>query len=127
MRAHENLNRALNEAIEPVHCPACGIYQPDMVQVLREQHGRRREPNKYASERIAVPVADAWHDACAANTVESYAKFMDVWPTFSWYAERRIREARYPPYLRKLGSGLFWILWGAVLFIIAIAIYKYYG
>jgi hypothetical protein len=120
-RARANLNRALNEAIEPAHCPACGIFQPDMVRVLRERHGKRCEPNKYASERIAAPVADAWRAACVANTVESYTKFMEVWPTFSWHAERQIKELKYPPLLRKLVSGLFWIVWGAlVLFVIGI-------
>jgi hypothetical protein len=120
-RAHANLNRALNETIEPVHCPTCGIFQPDMVQVLRERHGTRCEPNKYAFERIATPVADAWRAACTANTVESYTRFMEVWPTFSWYAEREIKELKYPPRLRRLVSGLLWIVWGAlVLFVITI-------
>jgi hypothetical protein len=125
MRARANLDRVLNEAIEPVHCPACGIFQPDMVRVLREQHGKRYEPNRYASERIAVPVASAWRAACAANTVEFYTRFMEVWPTYGWYAERQIKEIRYPPHLWKLVSGLFWTVWGGVLFITAIAIYEY--
>jgi hypothetical protein len=121
MRARATLNRALNEAIEPVHCPTCGIFQPDMERVLRERRGKRYEPNKYASERIAVPVADAWRAACAANTMESYTKFMEVWPTFSWHAEERIKELKYPPHLRKLASGLYWVVWGAVvLFIVVI-------
>jgi hypothetical protein len=121
IRARANLDRALNEAIEPVHCPACGIFQPHMVRLLRERRGSRYEPNKYASERIAAPVADAGRAACAANTVESYTKFMEVWPTFSWHAERQIKELKYPPLLRKLVSGLFWLVWGAlVLFVIGI-------
>jgi hypothetical protein len=46
---------------------------------------------------------------------------MEVWPTFSWQAERQIKELKYPRHLRKLVSGLFWIVWGAlVLFIIMI-------
>lgn len=118
MRARENLNRALREAIEPVHCPACGIFQPDMARVLREQHAKRCEPNKYASERIAVPVADAWRAACAANTIESYTKFIEVWPTFSWHAEKQIKELRYPPRLRNLRRGVFWIVWSAVVLLI---------
>lgn len=121
-RALANLNRALAEAVEPVHCPACGIFQPDMVGVLRELRGKGYEPNKYASERIAVPAADAWHAACAANTIESYTKLMEVWPTFSWYAERRIKELKYPPHLRKLASGLFWLVWGAVVLLIAVIV-----
>jgi hypothetical protein len=116
MRARANLNRALSEAIEPVHCPACGIFQPDMVQVLRQRYGKRYEPNKYASERIAVPMATAWRLAREADSVEAYTKFMEVWPTNSpkrtlrsdhffllqWYARQRIKVLKYPLYLRKI-------------------------
>jgi hypothetical protein len=122
MRACDNLNRALREAVEPVHCPACGIFQPDMVRVLREEYGERCEANKYASERIAVPVADAWRAACAADTMESYTKFAEVWPTYSWYAEKRIKELRYPPHLRKMVSGLYWIVWGVIVLLIIVVI-----
>jgi hypothetical protein len=115
MRAHANLNRVLHQAIEPVHCPACGIFQPDMVRVLRERHGKRYEPNKYASERIAVPIENAWRAACAANTKESYTKFKEVWPTHTWYAEKQIKELRYPPHLQKVASSFYWAVWGAVV------------
>jgi hypothetical protein len=117
MRAHANLNRALDE-VEPVHCPACGIFQPDMVQVLHQRHGKRYEPNKYASERIAVPEATAWRLAREADSVEAYTKFMEVWPyTYSWhltsrsdellffmrwYARQRLKVLKYPLYLRKI-------------------------
>jgi hypothetical protein len=121
-RARANLKRALDEAVEPVHCPGCGIYQPAMVQVLREQHGKRCEPNKYASERIAVPVAHAWRAACAANTLGSYTKFMSVWPTYSWHARKQIRELKYPPHLRKLAASFLWALWGVLFaFIVGIS------
>jgi hypothetical protein len=36
-RARASLNRALDEAVEAVPCPACGIYQPDMVRALRKR------------------------------------------------------------------------------------------
>ena len=114
-RARDNLRRALNEAIDPVHCPACGIYQPDMLRILREQYGTLCEPNKYASERIAVPLADAWRAACATNTKEFYTKFMEVWPTQSWWAKDKIREIKYPPYLRVILSHYYWILWAAII------------
>jgi hypothetical protein len=106
-RARANLIRALDEAIEPVHCPKCGIFQPKMVQVLRERH-------LFASERIAVPTASAWRTASSANTRESYNKFKQVWPTFSRYADERAKELRYPPYLRKLMSSFYWIAWALV-------------
>jgi hypothetical protein len=80
------------------------IYQPAMVRVLRERHGKGFEPNKYASERIAVPAATAWHAAGAANTVAVYTKFMEVWPTLDWQAKKQIKQLSYPPHMRKLGS-----------------------
>ena len=112
-RARINLSLALNEAIEPVHCPACGIFQPGMVRILRKQHGDRYEPNRYASERIAVPMADAFRAACAANTIESYTKFREVWPTFSEYVEHRIRALKHPR-LKKWMLRLGWLVWGAI-------------
>jgi hypothetical protein len=115
-RARANLKRALDEAIEPVHCPACGIFQPNMVRLLRERLGRKYEPNRYASERIAVPAANAWRDACAVNTIQAYNKFIEVWPTHSWHAQERIREIRHP-LLRKVTSSIFWIMWGSVAFL----------
>jgi hypothetical protein len=123
MRARANLDRALDEAIKPVHCPSCGIYQPDMVRILRGQHGKQYEPNNYASARITVPAANAWRAACAANTIESYTEFKDVWPTLSWHADQQIKEIKYPPHVRKLVSTFGWIAWGAFgLFIIGISI-----
>jgi hypothetical protein len=119
--AQANLNRALAEAIEPVHCPARGIFQPDMVHVLCQRYGQQYQPNKHASKRIAVLVETAWRSACEANNVEAYTKFIEVWPTsiFSWRAERRIKELEYSPYLRKAISVFFWIGWGAAaLFIV---------
>lgn len=112
-RARSNLQRMLNEAVEPVPCPTCGIFQPNMVAALRQQLGKQCEPNKYASERIAIPAASAWRDACSANTVQAYRKFIEVWPTYSWHAEQRIREIKHP-ILRKVTSSIFWIVWGVV-------------
>jgi hypothetical protein len=119
-RAHSNLDSALKEAIEPVHCPACGIYQPEMVRVLREEHGQHYDPNKYASARIAAPAADAWRAACAANTVERYTKLIDVWPTLSWHAEKQIKDLRYPPRLRELTM---WAAWSTAVLVIIGAVF----
>jgi hypothetical protein len=113
-RARANLVRALDEAIEPVHCPTCGIYQPDMVQALRERHGKRFDPNKYAAERIKFPAASLWRSACEINTKEAYNRFTEVWPTLDWHAKKQIKELRYPPHVRKLVSSIGWMLWGAL-------------
>jgi len=110
----------LNEAIEPVPCPTCGIFQPNMAATLRQRLGKQCEPNKYASERIATPAAIAWRDACSTNTVAAYRHFIEVWPTYSWHAEQRIREIKHPV-LRKLTASIFWIVWGgAALFFLSL-------
>lgn len=113
-RARANLARALDEAIEPAHCPTCGIYQPAMVGVLRERHGKQFDPNKYASARVAYSAADLWRTARAMNTKEAYANFMVVWPTLDRQAKQQIKELRYPPHVRKLVSRLLWIGWSAL-------------
>ena len=89
-----------------------------MVRVLREQHGKRCEPNGVRPAQIAVPVASAWRAACAANTVESYTKFKEVWPAHSWHAEQQIKEIKYPLHVRKLVSSFGWIMWGALFALI---------
>jgi hypothetical protein len=102
-RARANLRQALDEAIEPIHCVSCGIFQPDMVRVLRDRYGKHLNPNKYASERvISIPIEEAIKQALrvanAENTVESYTKFLETWPYYfyaSW-ANEKIRERRHP-------------------------------
>lgn len=113
-RAQANLVRVLEEAVEPVSCPTCGIYQPDMVQALRERHGKRFDPNKYAAERIKFPAADLWRAACKINTKDAYSRFAEVWPTLDSHAKEKISELRYPPHMRKLVGHVGWVLWGAL-------------
>jgi hypothetical protein len=85
-----------------------------MVQALRERHGMRFDPNKYAAERIKFPVASLWRAACEINTKEAYNRFIEVWPTLDWRAKKQIKELRYPPHVRKLVSRLGWMLWGTL-------------
>ncbi len=120
-RARHNLNVAINNSIKPVPCPNCGYYQPRMVEALRNQHGRRCEPNKYAAERIAVPVEEAWHAACTENTKAAYVQFKEVWPHLTWLADKRIRENRFSPRVRRLASAAMWIVWSALVASLAIA------
>jgi hypothetical protein len=114
-RARANLVRTLDEAIEPVHCPTCGIFQPKMVQVLRKRHGKHYDPNKYASERIAIPAESAWRTARAVNTKAAYVRFVEVWPTLDWQAKKQIKELRFPPHVRKFVSGLLWFGWTSLV------------
>jgi hypothetical protein len=48
---------------------------------------------------------NAWRAAYAADTIESYTKFKQVWPTFSSYADHQIKEIKIPPEVRKLVGG----------------------
>jgi hypothetical protein len=117
-RARANLDRALSEGVDPVHCPACGIYQPAMVQVLRKTLGKKFEPNIFAKMRLAISPQEAWRVVCEVNTSRSYTNFMMTWPTHSADAKKKINELKYPPYLRKLGAGLAWAAWGGVILLI---------
>jgi hypothetical protein len=93
-----------------------------MVDVLRRELGRQGrdyDPNKYAAERIAIPLRKAWVRACEANTIEAYKRFKKVWPMYRSDADKHIRELKYPRHVRKTISALFWIAWIALaLFII---------
>jgi hypothetical protein len=94
-----------------------------MAHALKERYGKRFEPNKFSSERIAVPARKAWSAACAVNTIEAYAKLKDVWPTLSWHADQAIKQIKYPPHMRKLVASFGWILWGGlVLFFVGMSI-----
>jgi hypothetical protein len=115
-RAHSNLVRTLDEAIEPVFCPVCGIYQPDMVHLLKNRLGPKCEPNKWASLRATIPWETAWREVRAADTIELYERFVEMWPSHGVLAEKRIRELKHPV-LRRALSGIFWIVWGSVVMI----------
>jgi hypothetical protein len=90
-RARDNLSRALMDAIEPVHCPSCGIYQPNMEPLLRKDLGNKYEPNRYAKLRLDLSPEEAWRAACQGNTVKSYINFMEIWPTYSSFAKSKIK------------------------------------
>ena len=89
-RAFINVSLALRDAIEPVYCPSCGVFQPDMVQELRTKLGLSIDPNKYARERLVIPFRIAWQIAIAEDTPEAYRHFTEVWPsaTGSVYAAK---------------------------------------
>jgi hypothetical protein len=114
-RARTNLDRALSEGVDPVHCPGCGIYQPEMVQVLRKEFGKDYEPNIWAKMRLAMSPIDTWAGACEANTIRSYTNFMLIWPMYSAHAKKKINELKYPPHLRKLFRVIAWAAWGGLI------------
>jgi hypothetical protein len=119
-RARDHLQRRLATAVEPVHCPRCGIYQTPMVQVLRRRLGSRYNPNKYARDRITVTARDAWQAACSANTVSAYTNFLETWPAYREAAQDRIRALKHPR-LKKWMTRLGWFAWGAIALIFAVA------
>ncbi len=94
-----------------------------MVDALRKQHGLGCEPNKYAAERIAVPIEDAWRAACAENTKAAYLRFKEVWPHLTWLADKKMREVRFSPHVRRLAAAVGWILWSAFAASVAIAFF----
>jgi hypothetical protein len=124
-RARVNLNRKLRDSVEPVYCPTCGTYQPDMVQELYHRFGQTFDPNKYAMERIEIPYRDAWRTAQANNTVAAYEHFMEVWPTTTMLAQHRIKELKRPLLLRtfyKLLPKMLWAIWAAIVCLLAVLV-----
>jgi hypothetical protein len=70
-RARKALQRAFVGAVEPVHCPTCGMYQPEMVPELERRFGVRFDPNEYAAERVTIPFNVIWK-----KMVEAYERFV---------------------------------------------------
>jgi hypothetical protein len=93
-RASHHLSHSLDKAIEPVHCPNCGIYQPAMVKVLQKKFGKKYEPNAYAKLRVGFTPEETLQTACTGNTLKSYKNFMAICPTLSPPAEQKLRELR---------------------------------
>jgi hypothetical protein len=113
-RARDKLRITLEDAIEPVPCPVCGVFQPHMIaEIRRVVRSKDYDPNSFARERISEPIQTAWRRALAANNIEAYQAFAQVWPTHAHFAKAQIRELRFPV-ARKLLSYLFRVLWGAV-------------
>jgi len=112
-RANIALQRAFDIAVEPVHCPRCGMYQPDMVKELRRRFGVKFDPNERADERLAIPFNHAATKAAQANTVEAYEDLMRVWPVYAREVRFQLRDLRHPV-RRKVLKGLWWTLWIAI-------------
>jgi hypothetical protein len=122
-RADANLKRALDSDIEPAFCPACGIYQPDMVNLLRKRLGRKYEPNKWASVRTTIPWETAWREVQADDTLALYKRFVEIWPGYHGLAEKRLWELKHPvlhPVLEMLNARLNWFCYGLVVFLVFI-------
>lgn len=115
-RARANLAKALDEGIEVVFCPACGIYQPEMISLLKNQLGPNYEPNKWASVRTKIPVQVAWREVQKTDTLALYNRFVEMWPTHHALVADRIWQLKHPTLVklkRLLGLG-FWFIWGIV-------------
>ena len=121
MRAQANLIHELDEAIEPIHCPRCKIFQPEMVQLLYKMHWKRYDVNKYASERVTIGPMDALLVAAREKTVASYTKLLETCPHLlfaSAYAKNELKLMRYSPYLQWFVSHFWQILYGALILLI---------
>lgn len=123
-RARANLLRALDDEIDAVFCPACGIYQPDMVNLLKKQFGSKCDPNKWASMRTTISWPVAWQAVSAADTLEMYTRFCEMWPTHSDLAADRIWELKHPVIfkVRRVLAGTFWILWAVAILVFLILV-----
>ena len=122
-RAHINVNRALRDAIEPVYCPSCGVFQPDMVEELCKKIGPTFDPNKYATERLEIPFQSAWRKATTEDTPDAYRHLIEVWPSATQavhVAHERIKYLIRPPlvaFIYKNSYLLAKIVWSFVVLI----------
>jgi hypothetical protein len=112
-RARMALERALAEAVEPVHCPTCGMYQPEMVRELERRFGVRFDPNEHSAERVTIPFHVIWDKTCQTNTAEAYERFMRIWPIYTDQAKLRLRELRHP-LRRRVMRALSWAVWTVI-------------
>lgn len=116
-RAYANLNRELRDSVEPVYCPTCGVFQPEMTKQLRRQFGPTYDPNEFAAERIVIPFREAWRRTIMKDTSDAYKHFIEVWPTASTsvaIARARIKELTRSPLVNasyKLFSILLRLGW----------------
>ena len=109
-RAEGKAAFALAMADEPVPCPICGVYQPEMVEVFSERFGRNLDPNEFAKQRAGTTDQKAWQKALAENTENAYSTFIKVWPHSSltgnaqqklYALESRRREEAWTPAARR--------------------------
>jgi hypothetical protein len=112
-RAKMALEKAFEIAVEPVHCPGCGMYQPDMVQELRKRFRVKFDPNERAADRLAAPFNHAAGRAVQANTIEAYEDLLRVWPVYANEVRHQLREIRNPV-RRKVLKWVGWALWAAI-------------
>jgi len=99
-RAYINVALAIRDAIEPVYCPFCGVFQPDMVQELRRTIGTTFDHNKYATERLEIPFHSAWQKAIQEDNPDAYRHFIEVWPSATqavYAAQERIKYLTRSP------------------------------
>jgi hypothetical protein len=111
--------------LNPVIVLCAASNQPEMASALRNRLGQQYDPNRYANERVAMRVADAWDKAQAVDTLQSYGHFVEVWPTQSPLVEQRIRELKHPR-LVKMKVYLYWVyygFWALVVSLVVIAVY----
>jgi hypothetical protein len=81
------------------------VFQPEMVQQLRNRFGNTFDPNNYATERIEIPFRSAWHKAITEDSPEAYTHFIEVWPTATqsvYAAQGRIKYLTRSPFVEFL-------------------------
>jgi len=90
-KADENLADKLELEFDPVPCPHCGRYQSYMFYQVRSLCGARHNPNEFAEERARLPETQAWSSAHSADTIQSYERFLQVWPTSKLRVKAQVR------------------------------------
>jgi hypothetical protein len=105
--------------VRPVHCPVCGVYQPEMLRLLP----KRLDPNAWARFRVALSPQDCWRIAYEANTIRAYENFMRIWPTEAKFAKAKIRRLKNKRFYRVIDWPHWYKLYIAIMFIAVLVIW----
>jgi hypothetical protein len=111
--ARATLEQYLANRVEPIYCGRCGLYQPDMIQELRQRAANTvTDCNKFASLRVTIPRDILYRAVTSAHSIEGFENFLSVWPLDR--DAQKIREllrkmkwrAGPGPHITKVGLGL---------------------
>jgi len=62
-----------------------------MFDQVRSLCGAKYNPNEFAQERARLPEAQAWSNCQSADTIQSYERFLQVWPTSKLRVNAQVR------------------------------------
>jgi hypothetical protein len=77
-KALQDLQASLETRVGIVHCPTCGIFQKNMLPLIRSSE--MLDYNAHAALRVQKSESDLLRETKEAGTIDAYLKFLSVWP-----------------------------------------------